>query len=153
MPEITRIHMSKRTGDFKFQASPPGVDVFSITDEGEFVFNSDWDKTGIIHEVGFKSGFDVKVADASNAPEQWGSTILFPELPYRPHIILGRYDATQIFWREFTRYSANGERWAISPYYIGTTFRDGFFMFGFPSIIDGPQNFVYIVFKLPIPGL
>ena len=133
------------------QASPPGVNVLEIEDEGEFTFNSNWPQTGIIHEVGFKSGFDTNLGDAGLGVDTWGSLVLFNELPYRPQMILGRVTDTAIIWDELAVVSAS--QYLYTPYRVDNVFLDGFIMYGEPDRIPTPHNFIYVVFKTPIPGL
>lgn len=152
MALIPRIVMGLNNADeMVLQSSLPGVDVFSITDPAAFAFNSNWGKTGIIHEVGFKTGFDSKIADGP--PETWGSAIMFEELPYRPQIIVGRIGAdNRIVWNQLASTTISGFRYLVVPLYVQTVFRNGFLMFGNPSLIPSPQNFIYVVFKAPIAG-
>lgn len=152
MALIPRIVLGKNDdGETVIQASPTGVDVLEIEDEGEFTFNSNWPQTGIIHEVGFKSGFDTDLGNIGWGVNTWGSAILFNELPYRPQVIVGRVTETAIIWDELTVVGAS--QYLYTPYRLDNVFLDGFIMYGEPDRIPTPHNFIYVVFKTPIPGI
>lgn len=152
MALIPRIVLGKNNlNEMVIQSSLEGQNVFSITDPAAFAFNSNWGKTGIIHEVGIKTGFDTKINDGP--PEMWGSAILFNALPYRPQIVLGRIGSDgRINWNEIAQFTSGGSRYLYSSYYVGTILTNGFIMYGMPSLIPSPQNFIYIIFKTPVPG-
>lgn len=151
MARTPRIILGKNdNGEAVIQASPPGVNVLEITDEGEFTFNSNWTQTGIIHEVGFKSGFDTDVGNLGWGVNTWRNIILFNELPYRPQMIVGRVTDNGVIWDELAIVSSGD--YLYTPYRLDNVFLDGFIMYGEPDRIPTPHNFIYVVFKTPIPG-
>lgn len=126
-------------GHFAWRASLPGVDALTNTDQTKFSFNSDWARTGLIHETGIANG------------SGW---VYFAPLPYVPHVVVMRLDGTNLYVgdqsvEDFSMIGAgSGPATACFPSQISTD------RFELRTTIHAPTPhiFPYIVFKAPIMG-
>ena len=149
MSEISRVIIGLNDEEETvIQASPPGEDVLEITDEGAFTFNSNWPRTGIVHEVGFFSGFQEPFGSSTTT---WQNVIAFNPLPYRPHVRFGRVSDTGVVWDELTHIPAS--QLLYTPYRLANVTESSLTMIGEPLRIVSPLDFIYVVFKAPVPGL
>jgi len=126
-------------GDFAWRVTKSGYDALTETDQENFTFNSDWPRTGLIHETGETDG---------------SAYVFFDELPFVPQVLLFRRDGATFY---------NGEQiiviWPIggapsgpvSAYFPADVRVDRFVA----NIVTGcptPHVFPYIVFKVPVIG-
>lgn len=124
-------------GLMAWRATKPGFNVLSETDQENFSFNSDWARTGLIHETGTTTG----------------GTVYFEELPFVPHVLVFRLDDPDIYMSEqVSSYNSStgssGPQTAYYPIFIAV---DSFYCFpplGGPT----PAVYPYIVFKVPVIG-
>lgn len=124
-------------GDFAWRATLPGYNALTETDQTKFAFNSDWPRTGLIHETGVTDG---------------SAYVFFDELPFVPQVLLFRKNGSTLY---------NGEQivfdWSytmagpLSAYFPADVRTDRFLALLFTDT-PTPWVFPYIVFKCPIIG-
>jgi hypothetical protein len=138
MALLPRMFMGLDTGgNFAWRATLPGFNALTETDQENFAFNSDWLRSGIVHEAGTTDG---------------SGYVMFDELPFVPHVLPFRLDDDVLFAGEQTVFDWTVDVAGPISGYWPIDIRVDRFIMNFRDDVAEPHVFPYIVFKVPIIG-
>lgn len=121
----------------RWRVSKTGFNALTEDDPANMIFDSDWARTGIVHQAGTTDG---------------SGYVFFDALPFVPHVLPFRLDGDLLFAGEHAvvawEPSISGPISAYWPIDIRT---DRFLM-AVAADAPTPHVFPYIVFKVPVIG-
>lgn len=121
----------------KWRVSKQGFNAITEANPENMIFDSDWIRSGIVHQAGTTDG---------------SAYVMFDPLPFVPHVLAFRLDGDLVLTGEQVIFD-----W--SPTVAGPTIgfwpldiRNDRFLMGYQTAVPLPHIFPYIVFKVPVIG-
>ena len=124
-------------GDMAWRVTREGFNALTETDQENFTFNSDWARTGLIHETGVTDG---------------SAYVFFDELPFVPQVLVFRKDGSSLFGGEQIVYDWSFTVAGPLTAYFPVDVREDRFLVNLFASTPTPWVFPYIVFKVPVIG-